>query len=78
MSATSNENIPNGLECKNIDNESKFANEDKQIQPKKCMPMNNFLKHAKIKKSVRRIIINLACCQTMMRMKREKRLDERK
>ena len=61
MSAKSNEHIPNGVEDKNEDNESKVTNEDKWIQPKKCMPTNYFFKHVKIKKSGRRIMMNLVC-----------------
>ena len=60
MSATANDHMQSGVEDKNIDDESKVTNEDKLIQPKKCMPMI-FLKHIKISKSGRRIIIDLVC-----------------
>ena len=39
MSETENELMPKGLEDKNMDNESKVTNEDKWIQPKKCVPL---------------------------------------
>ena len=42
MSATSKECMPNASDDKNADNESKDANEDKWIKPKKCMLINYF------------------------------------
>ena len=41
MSTTANEHTPNGLDDNNINKDIKFTNEDKQIQPKKYMPITH-------------------------------------
>ena len=42
MSKTAKECAPNGLHDQNIDKDSKVANDDKCIQPEKCIPILYF------------------------------------
>ena len=73
MFARENEHMPKGLDDKNMDKDRKVTNNCMWNQPKKCMPITCFLKHAKLKKSWRRIIINTARWQIKMRMTSKKK-----
>ena len=61
MSAIENEHVPNGLDDKKIDKDSKVTNDNKWIPPKNFMPIKYFFKHTQTKKSGRRTIMNMVC-----------------
>ena len=61
LCVTSNEHTPNEVDDKNKDKDGKFMNDDNWIQLKKCMTLKYFFKHTKLKKRLRRIMINISC-----------------
>ena len=44
MSVPEKEHVPNASDDTNVNDKSKYMNEDNQVKPKKCMPINYFFK----------------------------------